>query len=541
MFTAKGSLLPLEMGVHSTRIHLGEPAGLVPIPILDITPALSPTEDKDTTAPQGTTKDKFKKLGCLSPEDIEAMKFGSLSSPVTLSTERGGGFHTMQTHDWEEDDNDSIKITDTSGIHYEIKPDPSCSTQIKHGRRLQIGSTKGMMIVEGVTGGCELRGTDGDDVIHGTSGNDILVGGVGNDILNGEDGNDILDGWDGNDRLNGEDGNDLLEGWDGEDTLDGGAGEDELRGGRGNDILNGGDGNDHLAGWDGEDTLDGGAGEDELRGDVGNDSLFGGVGNDRLDGGDGNDSLFGGAGEDELLGGAGEDTLDGGDGEDYLDGMVGNDRLAGGVGNDSLFGGAGEDELRGGAGEDTLDGGVGNDILDGEDGNDILDGGDGEDTLFGGVGNDILVGGNGEDYLVGGGGNNVMDGRSPYEDDTDTDTVIYDGLMDAFTFYTGIMSSVFETLVKKPDDTVDILLNVQRIQFMDYVCTIDEDACRSQTNELHQDNCPYGLKGHPVDLHFSSYAEWYTHSSLGHECASPSESCLSCECPSTNKYCPKTP
>ena len=30
-----------------------------------------------------------------------------------------------------------IKITDASGIHYEIKPDPSCSTQIKNGRRLQ--------------------------------------------------------------------------------------------------------------------------------------------------------------------------------------------------------------------------------------------------------------------------------------------------------------------------------------------------------------------------------------------------------------------
>jgi len=144
MFTAKGSSLPLEMGVHSTRIHLGEPAGHVPF--LDITPALSPTEDEDTTAPQGTTKDKFKKFGCLSPEDIEAMKSGSLSSPITLTTEKGG-LHTLQTHDWEEDGNDSIKITDTSGIHYEIKPDPSCSTQIKHGRRLEVTSSDSWIVL----------------------------------------------------------------------------------------------------------------------------------------------------------------------------------------------------------------------------------------------------------------------------------------------------------------------------------------------------------------------------------------------------------
>jgi len=123
MFTAKGSALPLETAVHSTQIHLGQPAGLV----------LPTDEESDATAPQGN---KMKILGCLTPEDIEAMKLGSLSSPATLTTE-SGGIHTLQTHDWEEDEVGSIKITDTSGVHFEIKKDPSCSTQIKHGRRLR--------------------------------------------------------------------------------------------------------------------------------------------------------------------------------------------------------------------------------------------------------------------------------------------------------------------------------------------------------------------------------------------------------------------
>jgi len=294
MFTAKGSSRPLEMGVHSARIHLGEPAGHVPIPFLDITPALLPTEDEDTTAPQGTTKDKFKKLGCLSPEDIEAMKFGSLSSPVVLTTEKGG-FHTLQTHDWEEGDNDSIKITDTSGIHFEIKLDPSCSTQIKHGRRLQLDDLHAYLIVYGPQIISEIyRAEEEGDLSRtdGGPGNDYLGGGAGNDYLDGGAGNDRLDGWAGNDRLVGGDGNDILIGGDGEDELFGWDGEDTLYGGAGIDRLFGGAG---------EDTLDGGPGNDYLIGWSGNDRLNGGPGNDILDGGDGNDSLHGGDGVDKVL------------------------------------------------------------------------------------------------------------------------------------------------------------------------------------------------------------------------------------------------
>ena len=115
ILTAKGGIQPLETAVHSTHIHLAEPAGAL----------VSTTED-------GVTN---KILGCITLKDVGALKFGSLAVPGTLRTE-SGDIHALQVHDWEEREDGVINIIDPSGTPYVIKSDPSCSSVIKHGRRL---------------------------------------------------------------------------------------------------------------------------------------------------------------------------------------------------------------------------------------------------------------------------------------------------------------------------------------------------------------------------------------------------------------------
>ena len=82
MLTAKGGTQPLETSVHSTHVHLGEPAGTLPI---------SNEEGEPATMI----------LGCLTPEEANALKFGSLAIPATLTTE-SGEVHALQVHDWKE-------------------------------------------------------------------------------------------------------------------------------------------------------------------------------------------------------------------------------------------------------------------------------------------------------------------------------------------------------------------------------------------------------------------------------------------------------
>ena len=124
----------------------------------------------------------------------------------------------LQTHDWEEEDDGSIKITDISGVHFEIKQDPSCSTQIKHGRRLEFTYEVHSLSLGVTITGCNLQGTVGSDVINGGPGADTLNGGPGSDEIYGGPGSDILNGGVGADDLDGGDGNDILNGGDGEDT-----------------------------------------------------------------------------------------------------------------------------------------------------------------------------------------------------------------------------------------------------------------------------------------------------------------------------------
>ena len=144
MLTVKGTDTPVETAVHHTVLHLGQPAG----------------DNAIATAPEGTeakANPEEKVLGCMTPAEVVSLKENSLVVPATLKKE-DGGIHTFLTHDWEEDDMGKIKITDASGVHYEIKPDPSCSTQIKHGRRL-VDSNSGdsLSLTSTTTETCEVE------------------------------------------------------------------------------------------------------------------------------------------------------------------------------------------------------------------------------------------------------------------------------------------------------------------------------------------------------------------------------------------------
>lgn len=121
VLTAKGGTQPLETSVHSTHIHMGEPAGTLPVN----------TEEEEPV--------KTMILGCLTPEEVTALKFGSLAIPATLTTE-SGEVHGLQVHDWKEGNDGDINILDTSSNRYLIKSnDSSCSSVVKHGRRLTGG------------------------------------------------------------------------------------------------------------------------------------------------------------------------------------------------------------------------------------------------------------------------------------------------------------------------------------------------------------------------------------------------------------------
>lgn len=122
--TAKGSIQPLETAVHNTHIHLGKPVGD------------TENEGESLAVSSMDTKLNLDVLGCMTPDDVEALKLGSFAVPATLKTENGE-IHALQVHDWKENDNGVITIIDTSSIPYVIKSDPACSSVIKHGRHLQ--------------------------------------------------------------------------------------------------------------------------------------------------------------------------------------------------------------------------------------------------------------------------------------------------------------------------------------------------------------------------------------------------------------------
>ncbi|MBE9195310.1 VCBS repeat-containing protein [Synechocystis sp. LEGE 06083] len=236
--------------------------------------------------------------------------------------------------DFNNEDNETVTVTITSGSGYTIGTQASATGTILNGPP--------------TSGNDFIVGTDFADIIDALSGNDTINGGSGNDTINGGSGDDFILGQSGNDSLTGN---------SGDDTIYGGNGDDLIDGGNATAAVN--DGNDELYGESGNDTIYGGDGSDYIEGDSGNDVLYGESGNDTIYGGDGSDYIEGNDGDDDLFDGNGDDTIIGGNG---------NDILQAGTGNDRIFGGAGDDIIRLGFsladGNDYMGGGPGNDIFE---------------------------------------------------------------------------------------------------------------------------------------------------------------------------------
>ncbi len=335
---------------------------------------------------------------------------------------------------------------------------------------------------EAIGGMDYLSGGEGDDELHGGGDRDWLEGGEGADELNGGDGSDTVvyadsraavlvnlangtgDGGEAvgdtytdvenahgsqfDDVFIGDNGTNRFVGRAGDDELYGGGGNDTLIGGRGADLLDGGEGVRDVAEYDwsrsGVDVNlttglgSGGFAEgdqliniEDLRGSFYDDALTGDEGVNRLSGDLGDDALYGMGGRDILLGGLGVDVIDGGDGTDtasyqYAETSIGVDLAAGGfdgeangdtfIDVEAVYGSEHDDVIRGDAGANRLNGQVGDDQLDG---------GEGRDTLIGGLGNDSLTGGAGLDTFL-------FD--AVFGNDTITDFVAGDRIVDRIWF-----------------------------------------------------------------------------------------------------------
>lgn len=121
-------------------------------------------------------------------------------------------------------------------------------------------------VVEGVTYGAPIMGTNGSNVINGTSGNDLIFALGGSDVVNGKAGHDCIVGGNGSDAIHGDNGNDVILGGEGSDAIQGDAGHDWIYGQDGSDSLKGAAGNDHLFGGNGSDSLKGDGGTDNADG-----------------------------------------------------------------------------------------------------------------------------------------------------------------------------------------------------------------------------------------------------------------------------------
>jgi Ca2+-binding RTX toxin-like protein len=236
-----------------------------------------------------------------------------------------------------------------------------------------------------------------------------------------------------------------------------------------NDTIEGGDGDDFLFGMEGNDVLIGDEGADQLYGDEGDDKLYGGIGADYLDGGIGNDTLYGGAGSDALSGGYGDDTL------------------LGGAGNDTLFGGEGIDtavytgvlanykiERIGETGIRITDLRIGKDGIDDVYDVEYLKFADGVRSfndlvaINGTVSNDTLTGTDFGDVFTGGRGNDTINGG------LGTDTAVYTGAFANYSIVRTGVTSVRITDLRAGQDGVDVLTDVELVQFSDGMRTFTD-------------------------------------------------------------------
>jgi parallel beta-helix repeat protein len=249
--------------------------------------------------------------------------------------------------------------------------------------------------------------------------------------------------------------------------------------------------------------LTGNAAANVLKGAEGNDTLDGGAGADTLDGGDGDDTYYVDNAKDQIVeklntglggydkvyssvsyvlsaqveeleltgsahlngtGNSGANTLIGNAGNNVLNGLGGADTMTGGLGNDRYYvdhtgdlviedAGAGTDTVYSTIShtlaqhvenlilQGTASTGIGNEM------NNVLAGNDGNNKLYGHDGNDTLRGGAGDDLLDGGPG---------------VDTAVYSNLRQGYA----LTGDLRERTVASSDGT-DTLLSVDILQFAD--------------------------------------------------------------------------
>ena len=300
------------------------------------------------------------------------------------------------------------------------------------------------------TGEITIVGADGSDILRNINRLqfddqviDLITPGV---YLIGTEGNDDLDGDSGDDFLDGKGGDDDLSGGEGDDKIEGGSGRDKMQGGNGDDFYhvdNLGDLVSEVAGEGNADkvitiidyALDGNI--ENLQLGSGASKGTGNALDNVIEANDDGNELQGGGGKDHLKGGKGKDKLQGGDGDDHVDAGEGDDEIVGGdgAGNDTYIGGIGIDTVRytsaisiitvnltegaasgneigqdtlseienliGGQMGDTLIGDIQANNIDGYTGNDTITGGNGDDKLLGGLGTDQAVyGGNFANYSI---------------------------------------------------------------------------------------------------------------------------------------------
>lgn len=108
-------------------------------------------------------------------------------------------------------------------------------------------------------------------------------------------------------------------------------------------------------------------------------------------------------------------------------------------------------------------------ILDGTDWDDNIDGTAGDDDIYGYAGYDSLFGGRGDDYLNGGSG---------------IDEAFYNGYRDEYS----VLADGGQFWVRDyvGDDGLDLLMNIERLNFKDGAVALDIDGSGGEAYRLYQ-------------------------------------------------------
>lgn len=256
--------------------------------------------------------------------------------------------------------------------------------------------------------------------------------------------------------------------------LYGGAGNDWITPGAGNDTVDGGSGVDMVSFVDaavrvvvdlGAHSAQSGGATKEI---LNIENVTGSVFSDLITGDAGANRLRGLGDYDWFVGSGGGDTFEGGTGRD----TVAYSAATAGV-SASLLAKAGSlgqamgdhydsiENLTGSSYADQLSGDNDRNILRGLAGDDFIFGLDGNDTIDGGAGRDTIDGGRGNDRITGGRGNDAMDGGLGW------DTAIYSGKKADYTITHNADNSITVLNLAGGADGVDVLLNVEALQFSD--------------------------------------------------------------------------